>query len=174
MQRPILNPEERHVLASQRTRLYTRPSPDHPNGRGLFTGLLTPPRRKRVSKPVQSLRPGLTPWMHDWVSDLNDLLPAEGFDFDDEDVPNDGFSLGEPEERFNYWEKPWVQAKADKKAADAIKRGEAAFKRKHRKRPIPLTRVGRKRAWKKRAEAKLQRENGKFVKKEEIIIIGDG
>jgi hypothetical protein len=53
--------------------------------------------------------------------------------------------------------------------AEVIKKGEAAFKRKHRKRTIPLSRVGRKRAWKKRAEGRLERENGKFVKKEEII-----
>ncbi|KAG4419398.1 hypothetical protein IFR04_007449 [Cadophora malorum] len=173
MQQPILNLEERHSLATQRTRLYTKPSPGHPNGHGLFAGLPTRPPRKRLPKPVETLRPGLTPWLNDWVTDLNDLLPPDGFDFDDEDIPDDGFSLGEPEESFNYWEKPWIQAKADKKVAEVIKKGDAAFKRKHRMTTIPLSRVGRKRAWKKRAEGRLEREKGNFIKKEEIIIIGD-
>ena len=65
MQQPILNLEERHSLATQRTRLYTKPSPGHPNGHGLFAGLPTRPPRKRLPKPVETLRPGLTPWLND-------------------------------------------------------------------------------------------------------------
>ncbi|KAL5324257.1 hypothetical protein ACEPPN_008802 [Leptodophora sp. 'Broadleaf-Isolate-01'] len=171
MQRPSLKPEELHlmVLANQRTRLYTKPSPGHPNGLGLFRGLPSPPPRKRLPKPVPTLRPGLTPWLNDWASDLNDLLPDEGFDFWGDDLLDDGFSLGAPLERVNYWEKPWLQARRDKEMQEMAKKEEQAFKRKYKKRSVPLTKAGRKRAWKKRAEGKLERENGKFIKKEEVI-----
>lgn len=46
----------------------------------------------------------MTPWLNDWNTYLNDLLPDLGL----EDVPNDHFTLGEPEAEINYWEKPWV------------------------------------------------------------------
>lgn len=52
---------------------------------------------------------------------------------------------------------------------EMAKKEEQAFKRKYKKRSVPLTKAGRKRAWKKRAEGKLERENGKFIKKEEVI-----
>lgn len=49
-----------------------------------------------------------------------------------------------------------------------VKKGEQAFKRKHKKRNVPSSAAGRKRAWKKRAAEKVERENRKFIKKEEI------
>ncbi|KAG4434471.1 hypothetical protein IFR05_010049 [Cadophora sp. M221] len=174
MQRPSLRPEELHLmtLANQRTRLYTKPSPTHPDGLSLFGGLPSPPLRKHLSKTLPTLRPGLTPWMNDWASDLNDLLPDEGFDFWGDDLPDDGLSLGAPVERVNCWEKPWIQARREKKRQEIAKKEEQALKRKYKKRSVPLTKAGRKRAWKKRVEGKMERENGQFIKKEEVIIIG--
>ncbi|KAL2073285.1 hypothetical protein VTL71DRAFT_10609 [Oculimacula yallundae] len=178
MQRPVLDPanEDDMDLEDLRTRLWTAPSPNNPYGLGLFGGLPSPPpRKKRGAEPSPAaLRPGLTPWMHDWASDKNDFLPEEGLDFWDDDLPDDDFSLGKPLDKVNYWEKPWIQARKDKKAQEIVRKAEQASKRKEKKkRSIPLSKVGRKRAWKKRAEGKPERVKGKFFKKEEIIIIGE-
>lgn len=105
--------------------------------------------------------------MHDWWTDKNDFLPEDGLDYYDHDIPDDGFSLGEPLAETNFWEKKWIDAKFEKEAAEM----EAyLLKSTKRKRSVPLSAAGRKRAWKKRAVAKaMERVNGKFVKKEEII-----
>ncbi|CZT00785.1 uncharacterized protein RAG0_08684 [Rhynchosporium agropyri] len=175
MQHPLLDPEKLHfmTLADARTRLYTKASPGHPNGKGLFGGLPSPPPRKRLPRSSPVLRPGLTPWLYDWVSDKNDLLPKDGFDFWGDDLPDDEFSLGPPVDRINYWEKPWIQARVLEHLQEVTNKGKQALKKTQKKRSIPLSRVGRKKAWKKQAEGKPKRKNGKFFKEEKVIIIGE-
>lgn len=52
--------------------------------------------------------PAKTPWLDHWVTFKNDNLPEEGLDFCDHDLPDDGFSLGDPLDDINHWELPWV------------------------------------------------------------------
>ncbi|PBP19024.1 hypothetical protein BUE80_DR010104 [Diplocarpon rosae] len=165
------------TLDKHRTRWWTAPSPSGRPAKALFEGLASPaPRQPRCKEPEEAiLHPGLTPWMNDWASELNDLLPAGGLDFYDDDIPDDGFSLGSPLEEANFWEHPWMEARAARQAAVASRALARAQQRSlKRKRSVPLTAAGRKRAYRKRAEgAESERVKGRFSRKEEVIIIGN-
>ncbi|EKD13665.1 uncharacterized protein L3040_005711 [Drepanopeziza brunnea f. sp. 'multigermtubi'] len=174
--RPHLDPNPKTArllnLDRNRTRQWCAPSPGGHPGLGLFPGLYSPGPKKRLPKEPPALYPGLTPWMHDWATDLNDQLPEDdGFEWDSTDIPDDGFSLGEPLEELNYWEQNWIDKKLEQEAAEKEKRKMQSLKR---KRSVPLTAAGRKKLYKKRAaESTVERLNGKFMRKEPVIIIGD-
>ncbi|CAL3967574.1 unnamed protein product [Diplocarpon coronariae] len=172
---PPLDPKNWHnlTLDKHRTRWWTAPSPSGRPAKALFAGLASPaPRQARSKEPEEAvLHPGLTPWMHDWASELNDLLPAGGLDFYDDDIPDDGFSLGAPLEEVNFWERRWLDVRAEKQAAESLRALARARQRSlKRKRSVPLTAAGRRRAYRQRAKAaEPERVGGRFSKKEEII-----
>ncbi|KAE9378160.1 hypothetical protein N431DRAFT_452290 [Stipitochalara longipes BDJ] len=103
--------------------------------------------------------PSHTPWgwygMHPVY---NDLYPrSQLFQGDHSDVPD--LDLGERLEKLNFWEGPWIEVKEEKKVIDERER-----KRKRQQRSGGLTAAGRKRAYKKRAGAMPERQNGMLEK----------
>jgi hypothetical protein len=91
------------------------------------------------------------------LAEMNDLYPEQRrLKWDNSDVPE--FDLGEPLDELNFWEESWIEANEEKKKA----RDERERKRKRQQRYGGLKATGRKRAYKKRAEAIL-REKVKFV-----------
>ncbi|KAH8782456.1 hypothetical protein BGZ57DRAFT_852667 [Hyaloscypha finlandica] len=102
---------------------------------------------------------GLTPWGdYGMLADMNDLYPEQRrLKWDNSDVPE--LDLGEPLDELNFWEESWIEANEEKKKV----RDERERKRKRQQRYGGLKATGRKRAYKKRAEAISRREKGKFV-----------
>jgi hypothetical protein len=102
---------------------------------------------------------GLTPWGdYGMLADMNDLYPEQRrLKWDNSDVPE--LDLGEPLDELNFWEESWIEANEKKKKV----RDERERKRKRQQRYGGLKATGRKRAYKKRAEAISRREKGKFV-----------
>lgn len=62
-------------------------------------------------------------------------------------------TLGDPLDELNFWEGPWIEANKEKKKV----RNERGRLRKRQQRYGGLTAAGRKRAYKKRAEAMQKR-----------------
>lgn len=129
------------------------------------------PRRTRSEQPkLRMLKtkkhhrrpkvcPQLTPWGdYGMLADMNDLYPEQRrLKWDNSDVPE--FDLGEPLDELHFWEESWIEANEEKKKV----RYERERKRKRQQRYGGLKATGRKRAYKKRAEAISRREKGKFV-----------
>lgn len=137
--------EEAHFPSTQSSYAssYSMPSRKTRSSNTSLTSPLEPRKHHRRPK----VHPSLTPWGDYWGYQwLNDSYPKDReFDGDDKDIPD--FDLGEPLEETNYWERPWIAEREEKKKAREVSR-------KRQKEYSGLSAVGRKRAYKKRSMGK--------------------
>jgi hypothetical protein len=116
-------------------------------------------RKKRKDRnPIKEngLRSALTPWIHDWNYDVNQLRGDKEFDWEHDDVPF--LDIGEPVDEYNTWEIEW----AKEKVAKRLRQLHVREKRSRRALVGPLKAAGRRKFGKKDAESRQRNTRGQF------------